>query len=419
MKANLQHWLKLITVTGSAQIIVQAVGFVCGILIIRLLPVDEYAWYILANTMLGVLSVVGDAGISQGVMAEGGKVWQDKDKLGVVLATGMDLRRKFALVTLLFVTPILFYLLLENNASWITATMIALSLIPSFYSSLSDTLLQIVPKLHQNIGALQRNQVEVSVGRLILNAATLFIFPFTYVAIMANGIPRIYGNIKLRKIARANVTIEQKPDPEVRGRILNMVKRILPGAIYYAFNGQLIIWLASFFANTSSIASIGALGRINMLLSLFTMIINMLIIPRFARAQHNKRLLLKLFFHILLVSILVLFGFLILIYGCKTQILWLLGEKYQDLSFELILMVVAGALNMLAGVCFSLYTSRGWVLKPMILITVNLSAAIFGVVTFNLAELSGLLYLNITIALVAFLINAIYCLYKILKLNVS
>ena len=111
------HWGKLISITGGAQMIVQAVGFICGILIIRLLPVQEYALYTLVNTMLGTISVLADGGISSGVMAQGAKVWQDKEKLGEVLATGLDLRRKFAIGSLLISVPILFYLLIHKNTA--------------------------------------------------------------------------------------------------------------------------------------------------------------------------------------------------------------------------------------------------------------------------------------------------------------
>jgi hypothetical protein len=76
-------WGKLISITGSVQLILQALGFASGILIIRLLPVQEYAFYTLANTMLGTMTVLSDGGISAGVMAQGGRVWKDKEKLGV------------------------------------------------------------------------------------------------------------------------------------------------------------------------------------------------------------------------------------------------------------------------------------------------------------------------------------------------
>jgi hypothetical protein len=93
------------------------VGFVCGILIIRLSPVQEYAFYTLANTMLGTMTVLSDGDISTGVMDQGGKVCKDKEKLGVVLATGLDLRRKFAIGSLLVSAPVLLYLLMHNKAS--------------------------------------------------------------------------------------------------------------------------------------------------------------------------------------------------------------------------------------------------------------------------------------------------------------
>ncbi len=67
-------WGKLISVTGSAQVLIQALGFISGIIIIRLLPTEEYAFYTLANTMLGTMNILSDAGVSTGVMAQGGKV---------------------------------------------------------------------------------------------------------------------------------------------------------------------------------------------------------------------------------------------------------------------------------------------------------------------------------------------------------
>lgn len=72
------EWAKLIAITGSAQVMVQAIGFISGILVIRLLPTHEYALYTLANTMLGTMTLLADGGIATGVMSQGGKVWQDK-----------------------------------------------------------------------------------------------------------------------------------------------------------------------------------------------------------------------------------------------------------------------------------------------------------------------------------------------------
>ena len=79
-------WVKIVGITGVAQLGVQALGLLCGILVIRLLPTSEYALYTLANTMLGTMVMLANAGIPIAVMAEGGKVWQDKTKLGPALS---------------------------------------------------------------------------------------------------------------------------------------------------------------------------------------------------------------------------------------------------------------------------------------------------------------------------------------------
>ncbi len=411
------HWGKLISITGSAQVVVQAVGFICGILIIRLLPVHEYALYTLVNTMLGTISILADGGISSGVMAQGAKVWDDKEKLGIVLATGLDLRKKFAIGSLLVSVPILFYLLLHNGASWIVALLIAASMIPAFFAALSDSLLEIVPKLHQSILPLQKNQVEVSLWRLLLLGITMFLFPWAFVAVLASGIARIYGNIKLRKIVYSFADKKQEPHIEVQKEILTMVKHILPGSIYYCFSSQITVWLISIFGDTISVAQLGALGRLSMLLSLFSVLISTLIIPRFARLASEKKILLKRFLQTM--SILTFFLFLIvaIVYFFPKPILWLLGNAYAELQHELVLSIIGSCISLMGGIAFSLYTSRGWVLNPLILIGVNLSSIIVLSLMVNLSSLSGILMLNVGIAFIGFVLNGIYCLNKILKIN--
>src|SRR5215217_4304464 len=162
---KIQEWAKLIAMTISAQAVIQLLGLLSGILIVRLLPTTEYAYYTLANTMLGTMTVLADAGISSGVMVQGGKVWQDKTKLGVVVATGLTLRRKFGIVSLLVSLPILIYLLMSHGARVVPSIFIALAIIPSFFAALSDNLLEIASKLHQGIKKLQKNQLFASVGR--------------------------------------------------------------------------------------------------------------------------------------------------------------------------------------------------------------------------------------------------------------
>lgn len=409
------HWGKLISITGGAQAIVQITGLLSGILIIRLLPTEEYAYYTLANTMLGTMTVLADGGISASAMAQGGKVWEDKVKLGVVLSTGLYLRRKFAIRSLFVAIPALVYLLVAHEASWITILLIVASLIPAFFVALSDSLLEVVPKLHQDITSLQKNQVSVSIGQLILSGLMVLIFPIAALAILASSIPRAYGNIRLRKIAHKFADKNQEADSIVKNDILKVVKRLLPTAIYYCLSGQITIWLISVFGNTTSIAQIGALSRLSVVLNLLTTLFATLAIPRFSRLPIDKKLLLK--FVYLVQGCLVLLCFLILatVYLFPSQLLSILGKNYSNLSYELLLTITGSCVSLIAGLTFSMYISRGWAIHPLISIPINIVSIIFACFIFNINSLEGMLLLAIFTATIQYVMNLFFLIFKILK----
>ena len=406
------EWGKLISITGSSQALIQAIGFISGIMIIRLLSTSEYALYTLANTMLGTMTLLSDGGINTGVMALGGKVWQDKVRLGIVMNTGMDLRRKFAVVSLIIAVPILIVFLKHNEASWLMSVLIVASLIPAFFTALSGSLLEIGPKLHQDIGPLQKNQILSNVFRAILLGATIFIFPWAFIAILSGGLPQLWANIRLRKISSNYVDFSQKPDPEIRKEILTVVKKVLPGAIYYCIYGQITIWLISIFGSTTAIAQIGALSRLTMILNLFSVLFAVLIIPRFARLPEHSTDLLSRFYKIqagLLLLSIVIVSFVILF---PSEILLLLGNKYSGLNTEFILITISSCLSMVAGVTNSILFARGWVMYPVISIGVSVVAQIVLLFVLDLSNMQNVLLFSIINYVIAYVMLVVYFVIK-------
>lgn len=415
--AKALEWGKLITITGSAQIVIQIIGFICGILIVRLLSTEEYAHYVLANTMLGTMVMLADSGISNGIMAEGGKVWQDKKQLGVVLATGLSLRRKFGFYSLIVTTPILAYLLLDHGASIFLTFLIILAIIPAFFSALSDSFLEMAPRLHQEIKDLQMNQLEVSLGRLALTGLFLLFLPFTFVALIANGIPRIYGNYKLRKISKRFASDTEKPDLLVKKKVRVAINRTMPIVIYHCFSGQISIWLISFFGSTSSISQLGALGRINMLFGLFGALFSTLVVPRFSRLKSIKGVLLTRFLLIQGVTLVISVSLVFFLWLFSDQVLWILGPSYYGLSFELLLLGISSGIILMMGVCSELIIIRGWYLKPYFLIGVNFTSTVMSLMFFNISSLVGVLYFNIIVTAIAYLLNFFYGIISINRIN--
>jgi len=410
------QWGKLISVAGSAQIVVQIIGLVSGILIIRLLPTHEYGLYTIVNTLLGTMTVLADGGISAGVMAQGGKVWKDPDKLGQVLATGFLLRKRFAIASLAFAAPILIFLLQRHGAGWLHAVLILACLVPAFLAALSDSLLEIGPKLHQEISALQKNQIWVNFLRLFF-VLVLFVSPFAAVAIIAAGIPRLLGNFSLRKISGKFANWNQSPDPAIKNEILKGVKRILPGTIYYCVSGQITIWIISLFGSTNSIAQIGALSRLTVVLTIVTTLFNTLIQPRYSRLPSVKSLLISKFRFILMLIVSFMMVLVGLVWLFPHLFLMILGRGYEGLPKELVLSVIGSCLGLVAGMIYSLLTCRGWSMNPLFYIPVNILSIVIAVIAFDKSTISGVMMITIFTSAVQLLMILIYFLYMLLSID--
>lgn len=414
--ARTKEWLRLTSITGGTQILIQAIGLISGIIVIRLLPTTEYALYTLANTMLGTMVVLADSGIGSGVMAESGKVWKDKDKLGVALATGLNLRRKFAAGSLIIAAPILIYLLHYHGAAWWMSVLIVISLIPAFISSLSGSIFQIPLKLKQDITPLQKNTLFEGLGRFAM-VFSLFVLPWTFIALLGAGIPRLITNIRLRRISAGYADWSQKPDLVVRKRILKMVKRLMPGAVYYVLAGQISIWLISIFGTTSSLAEIGALGRIAIMLTILSTIFGTLVYPRFARLPDSSEILMKRFLQIIVLLVVINLIIIAAVSIFSNQILWVLGDKYQDLNIELVMNFSASGIGLISGAAFTMSTQRGWAINPALLILVNVSAIILGLLIIDISTLQGVLLFNIFTVTIQLFLNTAYFIYAYFKIR--
>ena len=413
------QWVRLISISGIAQVSVQGVNLLCGIFIIRLLSPNEYALYTIANMMLSTMIVLAECDLSSAIMAQGSKYWSNPEKLGAVLATGFAVRKKLGIISVLIVTPILLYLLLHHDASWLASLLILAALIPAFFASLTDTILEVPPKLRQDIIPLQKNQLQASVARLVLTSVSVFLSPFTFVALLGAGIPRIWANFKLRKISSAYVSWNQKPDPLIEKDIMKFVKRVLPVAVYYSFSGQLTIWLISIFGSVSSIAQVGALGRLSSVLGIVNILFGMMVAPRFARLVNWRKLLFLKYVQVQTIMSILFLIIIGIVWLCSSEILWILGKSYSNLQSELVLSVIGSSLGLLAGCFYGLNSARGWIINPIVSIVISVATIIAGVLIFDLSSLQGILFFNILIGGSYFFTNALFGWFKIKRAPVN
>src|SRR6266403_2000709 len=104
------HRARVVGNFALVQAIVQIIGFMSGILIVRTLEQREYAYFTIANTMQGTINLLADIGISIGLVSIGGRIWQDRHRFGQLVNTALGMRRKLGGLAIIVVVPILVYL---------------------------------------------------------------------------------------------------------------------------------------------------------------------------------------------------------------------------------------------------------------------------------------------------------------------
>ncbi len=412
----LRHWLELLGKTSTAQVIIQGTGFLCGIFIIRYLTTEQYAYYTLANSVLATMTLLTDGGISTGVISEGGKVWEDRKKLGRILATGVKLRQSFAIISVSISLPALWYLLNKQGLTGWSAVGLIVAMIPVFWANLTNSILQVIPKLHQKVDELLKINLQINVVRLFCTFALLLIFPLAGLAVLATGAGQVYGNLKLRKLNTANADWSGGSDPEYKKKILRIVKRVLPGTLYYCVSGQITIWLVSIFNDTGGIADVGALTRLMAVLAIVRMTVNLLIIPRFARLKVPARTLITRYFQVVGILFLMGCGIVAFTYLFPKLVLFVLGDKYANLEYELFLITISSCLAMVSEVVYQLSASRGIITNPIFFIPTMIVVQVLSIVFLvDVSSVVGVICLPIYTISVAMLIHMSYFIKQTIK----
>ena len=395
LKARILEWTHIFGTVGSSQLLVQGLSFLGGILIVRWLPSSEYALYTLANAMLATMSLLANSGISDGVMAESGKVWQDPRKLGSVIATGFSLRRRFAVGSIVIGGPILVYLLHSHGASWIKGGILFVGVAINFWFCALGSIYNVVPALHQRVSLIQRIATIQGIARVFGLALTVIAFPTALMALIPTAVAQAWASFRLRLATYRIVPCGQAEDARVKSEVFKIVRRVLPNVIYMSLWSQLSIWLISICGDTNAVARLGALGRLGQLFVVFSTFAAVVFIPRFARLPAQRTLLLKRYWQTLILIISGGAACVGLVALFPQAALWILGEQYRGLINEVVLQAICSLLWFVVGIAYNLSASRGLVIRPELNIPLQIIGQGCLVALMNLNTVKGILWMSI------------------------
>ncbi len=396
-------------VTGfiTVQGLVQVVGFLAGILLVRVLSQSEYAYYTIANTMQGTINLLADIGISIGLVSIGGRVWHDRDRFGQLIVTGLRLRRLLGVGAVLVVTPVLIYMLRKNGASaGYTALLTGIVLLGAGVQ-LSVGVLGVVPRLRSDIRVIQMIDLTGAFVRLAILLVLVFFFLNAGVAVAVFTVAFFLQYLLLRRYVAGVINLRTQANPDDRRAMMGFIRNQAANALFYCFQGQITILLISLLSGSaSSVAEVGALGRLGMIFTVLSTLLANIFVPAFARC-HNARTLRWLYTGIVgavaAFSAAVLFVALLF----PHQLLFILGNKYAHLENELLLMVAASVLSALTSAVWSLNASKAWVTGSWTYIPLTLATQAALIPFLDLSSVHGVLLFNLVSATPNLLVNAV------------
>lgn len=401
------HRAKIVGNFAFVQGVVQLIGFCSGVLLVRWLDQREYAYFTIANTMQGTINLLADIGVSVGLVSIGGRVWQDRQRFGELINTGLSLRKRLGVIAILAVTPILASMFLKNGASVSYTALLIAIVLAGIAVELSIGVLAVVPRLRSDISLIQRIDLTGALVRLCLLLALTFVFLNAGIAIAVASATLFLQYTLLRRYVSGVVDLTAQQNAQDRREIIRLTKHLAPNAVFYCLQGQITIFLISFFAHrVSAVAEVGALGRLAMIFTVLSNLLANVFVPAFARC-HERGKLRWLFAAIvggvLAFSLLVLFAAQFF----PHEFLFILGNKYAHLNRELLLMVGGAVVGALTGTFWALNASKAWVSGAWLYIPLTLATQIALIPYTDFSSVSGVLIFNLLSSIPNLLLNIV------------
>ncbi|MBK8968722.1 MAG: hypothetical protein IPM36_19035 [Lewinellaceae bacterium] len=344
----------------SWQTIILLLNAVAGFLVIRALSKTDYGYYTIVFTTLTMFTNITNTGIEPAINAIGGRSWQDKNRMAVLVNTARRFRKKAGLY---FALPILIYCswqLLHTGLSGQFLALFLVSLVAGGAVLLNTSIYVCVLRLNGRVKTLQKAEGLTGLCKLSgimllwLLAPEAWLFLWWIVCCMAIQYALVWF------WSRPILSTTSSTDERISQQISDLFKPNIVNTLYWAFQGQILVFLAALFGSTEQIAEIGAMGRIALLFAPFSLLITNYFQPAVAKAADSREISSNIKKAFAWLSIPAL-GMLGLVFFAPKLFLWVLGKQYFNLENYLLLFLSISLLTVAQAVLFGFCSARGWV----------------------------------------------------------
>jgi O-antigen/teichoic acid export membrane protein len=389
-----------------------ACNLLYGLLCIRLLPIGEYAKFVVVFAIQGSLMVLLDVGISGTFIPLVGERIEDRQLIADYLASLRQIAHwLFAIAAPITVVA---YPLLVRNRHWgwqVVTAMVVIVLVSAWFARVGASYGSVLI-LRRDRYRWYQAQIISSLGALALLGVFYAFHRFGAFAAIFIGVARIIG-VAIVYYRRANLLLGVKgtPSKEKRTAIVELSLPVVPSVVYYALGGQISVLLITIFGRTAAVASVGALSRLGQIFTLLSPMNSILVEPYFARLPKQR---LKSHYLVAVAAAGACgAGAIALARVFPGLFLWILGPKYADLRTEVVLVIVAGAISIVGGIIACINGSRRFTYYSFVLadnIVTLIVQAIF-IWKMDLSTVRAVLWFNIATITPTFIIGILASFY--------
>ncbi len=353
----LLRWAKILSAYFTAQTLTQLLGIAAGLLFVNFMPVREYALYTLASSVITFFSFVTDLGSTTSLVHFYHRTAREGGDFRGYQGAVLSLRRVAFALGAAAVVVVFPWTAVAKGFGTAEAALATAAILAGVGFQIPVSLRVLVLRLEDRYARSYQAEMAGAALRLVL-AGLLVAASWlqAWLAVLSSAL----GSVLSFFIARPETGEAPPADLEpYRRDVLRYLLPTLPSALYFSIQGPLTVWLAATFGATRTIAEVGALGRLGLLVGIFSSLTGVVFLPRLARITDDRLYLRRaLQFGGLLVA-LVLSLFLAAALA-PDLLLMLIGDNYSGLRRELLLALAGSGLALLDGYVVSVNLARSW-----------------------------------------------------------
>jgi hypothetical protein len=397
--------VKILTKFSALQVLIQGVTALSGFLLVRVLSKSEFAVYTIAASVQATLTVLTDLEISSGMMAVGGRIWQDPARLGRLVVTTLHLRSRLTLFAVPVTSALAIYLFRQNGVPWLRSFALTGAVIATLWGTFMASVYAVPLRLHSLYTVIQKIDLLAAASRFLLLALSWLVLN-AFWAIIVTGLMLAFQGVILRARALTVITREAEADQGQTHTLVGLIKKQLLSALFFAFQGQISIWIITTVGSSEKVADLGALTRLGFVFGLVGNVLTGIVVPTFARCESLAQLS-RLFAGALITYTVFASALLACSLLFPRDVLWVLGGKYAGLTHEVPWLVANSVMAGLIGVVYALASARGWIWHAWTAPVLTTLAQVLAIPFLHLSTVKGVLVFGL-ISLLSTLIVVIY-----------